>query len=207
MRQRTRTIALAVSLLAAAAYLVSPHPLSTILKGLSVSLLALVALDSERRLLAAALLLSSVGDVLLDLSPRLFVFGLAAFLATHLVYMVLFVRHRSAAQNVAGRYVVLATLLAYGAAFGAWLWPGLGPLRMPVMLYMAALLAMVWTATRAPYRGKWVVAGAFLFLISDSILGANQFRLAIPGHGFLIWAAYYLAQRYLTKGVLAEEGD
>lgn len=207
MRQRTRAIAFVVSALCAAAYLVSPHPLSTVLKGLSVSPLALVALVSGRRLLATALLLSSLGDVLLDLSAQLFVFGLAAFLAAHLVYVVLFVQHRHARHSVAGRYVVLAALLAYGTAFGAWLWPGLGPLRIPVVVYMAAVLAMVWTATRAGYRSNWVVTGALLFLMSDSILGAGKFRMAIPGHGFLVWTAYYLGQVFLASGVLAEEGN
>jgi uncharacterized membrane protein YhhN len=196
-----RTIVLTVSVLAAAAYLISPHPPSTVLKGLSVSLLAVVALASGRKLLATALLLSSLGDVLLDLSARLFVAGLAAFLAAHLVYIVLFVRHRRAAQNEARRYAVLAALLAYGVAFGAWLWPGLGPLRIPVMVYMTAILAMVWTATRAGYRSHWVMAGALLFLLSDSMLGANKFRMAIPGHGFLVWTTYYLGQ-----WLLAEEG-
>jgi uncharacterized membrane protein YhhN len=194
-----RTIVLAFSVLAAVAYLVSPHPVSTVFKGLAVSLLAFVAFGSGRRLLATALLLSSVGDVLLDLRAQLFVFGLAAFLAAHLVYVILFVRHRRAVQGDSGRYMVLVALLAYGAAFGAWLWPGLGPLRIPVMVYMTAILAMVWTATRAGYRSHWVVTGALLFLLSDSILGADRFRLVIPGHGFLVWTSYYLGQRLLAS--------
>jgi len=35
-----------------------------------------------------------VGDVLLDLDPRLFAFGLGAFLLTHITYICLFARNR-----------------------------------------------------------------------------------------------------------------
>jgi len=197
-----RRVALLFSALAAVAFLFSPHPVSTVVKGLSVSLLALVALGSGRRLLASALLLSSAGDVVLDLDARLFVLGLVAFLAAHIVYVALFVRHRRATRSTDGRHAVLVALVVYGLIFGCWLWPGLGDLRMPVVVYMTAILAMVWTATRAGYRGYWVVAGALLFLLSDSILGASRFRVEIPGHSWLTWVTYYAGQR-----LLATEGD
>src|SRR5271165_1924571 len=81
-----------------AAYFVSlewqPFPGSMAIKGASVGLLALMTWRLGARLLALGLAASSVGDVLLDVtSANLFVPGLCAFLAAHLIYTLRFMRH------------------------------------------------------------------------------------------------------------------
>ena len=51
---------------------------------------------------------------------------------------------------------------------------------------------------------RWVLAGAVLFLISDSLLGAGRFKTQIPLRGFLVWTTYYAGQCAITLGVLSE---
>ena len=205
MRFTSRTVAFGLSAAASLAYLVFPawapsYP-QIVLKGLSVTLLALVALQADHRLLGLALLCSSAGDVLLAYGSRFFLGGLAAFLCAHLVYIALFVRR----GPTRGHYAFSVFLLVYGVAFGAWLGPGLGALRIPVFCYIAAIIAMVASAHRANYRTPWVLRGAILFLISDSLLGVNRFKTPIPFGGILVWITYYAGQCSITVGVLSDD--
>ncbi len=75
-----------------------PYPGSIVLKGLSVSTLALVVFrllgSRDGLILAVSLLFSSIGDVLLDVpGEKMFLFGLVSFLVAHLLYIVLFARN------------------------------------------------------------------------------------------------------------------
>ena len=201
-------VALRLSAAASLAYLLvpksAPLPLEVVLKGLSVTLLALVALRAGRWPLALALGLSSAGDVLLACGARFFVPGLAAFLCAHLVYVALFLRRGARPGHALSRFVFPITLLLYGLVFGAWLAPSLGALRLPVFAYIAAILAMVAAAHLANYGNRSVLLGAVLFLLSDSLLGSNRFKTPIPLAGPLIWITYYAAQIAITRGVLSD---
>jgi uncharacterized membrane protein YhhN len=211
MRLTSRAAALGLSASASLAYLLIPSealPIPAIVvKGLSVTLLAMVALRADRRLLGFALLLSSLGDVLLACGRGFFLAGLAAFLCSHLVYIALFVRRRASMAAASGQYGFPALLLVYGVAFGAWLAPSLGGLRMPVFCYIAAIVGMVASASRANYGSRWVFRGAVLFLISDSLLGAGRFKTQIPLGGPLVWITYYAGQCDITLGVLSERRE
>ncbi len=200
MRSRSHTLILGLSAASALAYLLVPPPLSILCKGLSITLLACIAFASAHRLLALALLLSSCGDILLACGNAYFLGGLALFLCAHLVYLALFLRCRGALRTPA----LLVFLLLYGLVFGAWLAPSLGPLRVPVFCYIAAILAMAAAASQAAYPTRWVLLGALLFLVSDSLLGAGRFKSPLPLGGVLVWTTYYAAQCAIALGVLAE---
>jgi uncharacterized membrane protein YhhN len=153
--------------------------------------------------LGTALLLSSIGDVLLDLDPGLFVIGLGAFLTAHVLYTVIFFRNRARPVALSGaRIALLVLVLGYAALFARWLIPGLGALAAPVALYICAITAMVLTAILARFPSHLVVLGAFLFLVSDSVLAVDRFKTAVPMRGFLVWTTYYLAQYSIARGVL-----
>lgn len=121
-------------------------------------------------LVAAALILGSIGDALLELSPDYFVFGLVAFLCGHVVYIVAFLR--TGARRPPPVLIQLGLIL-YAAGFAWWLWPNLGQLQIPVLVYMATLTTMASCSLRI---GPVVATGAALFLLSDSLLAANRFR-------------------------------
>lgn len=98
-----------------------PFAGSAVVKSLAVSPLALMAIsrlrDRDGFLLGGALLLSGVGDLLLGIDPgRLFVFGLAAFLIAHLLYIVLFALNKnqpvvtgSNSEGAVGAVLLLST--------------------------------------------------------------------------------------------------
>jgi len=173
-----------------------PFPGSVAVKGLSIALLAVLALVRGFPLLALALAVSSLGDVLLDIDPKgLFVAGLSAFLTAHIVYTVFFVR-----AWARFRWPVIPVVL-YAAGFSIWLAPRLGPLALPVPLYICVITAMASTAicSRLPL---WVPIGALLFLASDSLLATAKFAGPFPLRDYLVWGTYYAAQFSITAGVL-----
>ena len=182
-----------------------PYPGSVIIKGLSVGPLAVLAFVAGSPLLGAALALSTLGDVLLDLDPvRLFVFGLGSFLVAHLVYISVFIRNRRRTVPFGAPRLLLAGLvLLYSIAVSVWLLPSLGGLIVPVTIYMCTITAMVISAILARFENPWVAVGAILFLISDSLLAVNKFKTPVPYRDFLVWSTYYAGQYGIAIGFLA----
>lgn len=204
---------LAAAFACAVAYLFMPagrnRVARAIVKTVPVALFAVVAmLAGAPVLLVAALVHSAAGDLLLTFArPAVpeddasapdpaFLAGLIAFLAGHVIYVVLFAQTQlSDTRPFALSIGLLMTLAA--AAIGAILFRHAGPLRWPVMAYVAAILAMGLAALTT---GSWLlVAGAVLFMASDAILGIERFVLPAGDErrsftGPAIWALYVAAQ-------------
>jgi uncharacterized membrane protein YhhN len=191
-----------------------PFPGTIALKGLSVSMMAVAAwismeespLQKERRLLTAALALSSLGDILLDMQGK-FVFGLGSFLLAHICYVQLFFSQRKKGQKMGlARTLIAVALLPYSIGFSIYLMPGLGDMGFPVMMYIGVITAMVFSALVWRTPKDWVLIGAILFLISDSVLGASKFRDPVPFRGWIVWSTYYGAQYLIARGALRAFG-
>ena len=144
--------------------------------------------------------MSSVGDMFLALEPRFFLHGLISFLIGHLFYIALFYRHRAEVMT-AGHKGIAVIFALYGIALVGWMYPSLGPMTAPVIVYAAVLLGMGVAARFADFGSPIVFGGALLFIASDSAIAINKFHLPIEGIGYFIWIAYYLAQLAITLGV------
>ncbi len=188
-----------------------PYAGSVIIKQLAIFPLALLALRALRGadglLLGFALAFSGLGDMFLGIEgANLFIYGLGSFLIAHLFYIALFARNlpRPLDQR-AGRKVLIFIQLLYSAAITMWLGPDLGPLAMPVIFYMSAITAMCLTAVLAGFRTPLVVAGAVLFIISDSLIAINKFKMPIDHNDYLVWSTYYFGQLAIAWGFLREK--
>ncbi len=200
----------ALALLAALARLLAPagSALAFAAKPVPVLCLLLLALRHGRgrypRALAAGLLASAAGDVLLDLPGR-FLQGLLAFLVAHLCYATAF--------TLEARRLALARALPFAALVGAvlaGLWPGLGELRLPVAAYAAGFLLSLWRAAAclgATPRGlraeRRALVGALLFAASDSLIGLTRFRGAAAGAELLILPLYWAGQALIAASARA----
>jgi uncharacterized membrane protein YhhN len=206
---------LVVSIACGLAYLITrglpAFPGSVVVKGLSVAALALLAFrtlnDRDGIILGVSLLFSSLGDVFLGLGDdRWFVFGLGSFLIAHLLYIGLFVRHWPTPFAASLKQKLLAVgLIAFSLAMFAWLWPGLGDLKIAVAAYLCALVGMGVTATFARFSGRWIIAGALLFILSDSMIAVCKFKSPVAYSHYLIWATYYIAQLCIALGFIREK--
>jgi uncharacterized membrane protein YhhN len=142
------------------------------------------------------LLLSALGDVLLEAGPRLFLAGLLAFLGAHLAYTAGFVRETRRALVMRAIPFAVWGVLGYLAMRG-----GLGALRVPVIVYLAAICVMMWRAAatvggegRARTHEWLALGGAVLFGLSDTLIGLDRFRAPIAGARVPIILLYWLGQ-------------
>ncbi len=152
-----------------------------------------------KALILAGLLFSLGGDILLMLPKDRFILGLISFLIGHLFYISAFV-------SLGGFNVRLMSLVVYvliGAVMLALLWPGLGKLKAPVIVYLVVILMMGWQAMALwqvdPRAGTFFASvGAALFVISDAVLAFDRFRLSFPAARLVVLSTYFSAQTLIA---------
>ncbi|EON75126.1 hypothetical protein ADIS_4297 [Lunatimonas lonarensis] len=163
-----------------------------------------------RKSVAAGLVFSIAGDSLL-LFSNLFLYGLGAFLMTHICYIIAFKLTQNHGFNplkVNFVQTFLFNLPIYiAAAFVYFLIrKNLQDLQVPVVIYIMAIVMMTTMARerfgRTNAASFWqVFLGAVLFLVSDSILALNRFYQPIEDAGVLIMGTYTMAQLLIVMGV------
>lgn len=177
-----------------------------IFKPLTVSFIIAIALQSQpsvyKYMIVAGLLFSLAGDIFLMLPRERFISGLISFLIAHLFYIGAFTFDGARGMSLLTAFA----LLVYGGLMLRLLFPHLGKMKIPVVVYMLVILLMVWQATN-----RWIntsgiesllaFAGACLFAASDSILALNRFRRPFPSAQFLILTTYFAAQWLIALSV------
>lgn len=154
-------------------------PLTTLL----ILALAVAGTAGTYRLaLTVALALSLAGDIALMFTATRhgsswFLAGLASFLLAHLAFVAAFLQGVGAVALPGW----LVLIVAWGLAMLWALLPRAGAMKLPVLLYCMVLAAMVFAAAaRVEAFGtpgaQRALAGAVLFMLSDSLLGWRRFR-------------------------------
>jgi uncharacterized membrane protein YhhN len=155
--------------------------------------------DAYGAALAAGLVLSAFGDILLEVRGR-FVAGLGTFLCAHVAYTAAFLRDERRWRG--GRAVPFAVWLL--AAF-AWIRPGLGDMTIPVVVYMCAIGTMLWrvAARVGDHPGATAaLTGAILFGLSDTLIAIDRFRAPIPGAPYAIILLYWAGQAGIAASAM-----
>jgi alkenylglycerophosphocholine hydrolase len=144
----------------------------------------------------AGLLASLVGDIVLELGPTFFLPGLVAFLIAHLFYIGAYLAPPSALAPARALPVAL-----YGVLIYSHLLPHLDPMRAPVLVYTLVICTMLWrAAARVGATGSArleevaALAGAVLFVASDTVLAERKFVGEFPGSRYLVIVLYWLGQ-------------
>lgn len=157
-----------------------------------------------RLLIAAGLVFSLIGDVLLMLPRERFVGGLVAFLVAHLLYIRAFTL-----DELRVTWWIVLPLAAYAVVLLRILLPHVERrLKAPVVVYALVLLAMAWAAAERCaagwHGGGLAAAGAALFVASDSALAINRFARQFRGADVAVLGTYYAAQTLiaLSAGIL-----
>ena len=150
---------------------------------------------SYKNLILAGLVFSLFGDVFLMLPKDRFVAGLASFLMAHLLYIFAF----SSQSGFHFSWWILLPLLIVAVAIFNILRQGLGKLKIPVIMYMMAIIIMAWQALEwwnFSYETRAIFAsiGAILFVFSDSVLAIDRFSKPFKSAKALILLTYYSAQ-------------
>jgi len=162
------------------------------------------------KIIASGLLFGCLGDTFLLFQDQ-FVLGLASFLVGHLLYIFAFMKQTSPRQLAKHKgYILVAGILAtYSYYLFTVLKPSLGPLKIPVVLYIIVIALMaIFAFTRKHNVSFWsfliTFIAAILFMISDSILALNKFVAYIANSGLMIMSTYILAQYGITFGTIID---
>ena len=182
--------------------------LRTVVKTSAVAALAVLAyLDDGSVLLAVALSFCALGDAFLAGDPKRWLpFGLGAFLIGHLIYIPLFLEQGGAPP--AWFWPAAAGIGAVAGLMLRALWGSLGKLRIPVVIYVLAIVGMVVSSLLLPERAWPTTAGALAFMASDAILSFDLFKSSkLFGSGRLtawaVWFLYWGGQAAITHGMLS----
>ncbi|MEN8234033.1 MAG: lysoplasmalogenase [Actinomycetota bacterium] len=154
-----------------------------------------------RRLVALGLLFGAIGD---------FEFGsfeltLAAFLVSHLIYIVAFTGVSRAAKPL-----LAIPYLAIGIGLTISLSESAGDLLIPVAIYALVISVMGWRAAALVGECDAAVSypfavGAALFILSDALLAINRFHGDLPAADWLIMVPYLAAQGLIALGAVRHQ--
>jgi uncharacterized membrane protein YhhN len=176
------------------------------------------SVNSEGRsvVILLAILFSFLGDSFLLYGSKelYFMLGLGSFLVAHVFYIFSFRQSRAEGsddqlQTVRKARMAFPVILA-ATGLVIVLYPRLGALRLPVVLYAGVLMFMVLNALfryeRTSSQSFWMVsAGAVLFMISDSVLAINKFLEPVSNAGFAIMLTYLSAQYLIVEGLIKHD--
>lgn len=160
-----------------------------------------------------ALALSLVGDILLMLNPRYFMFGGTAFLLAHVAYLIGF---NQTPSPFSISVMVVAVLVGFSAAnVFKRIRPGI--MRVPrgkrfltaLSLYGISLTLMLLSAMLTLFRADWLLmpavlvsTGAVLFYTSDTMLVYDRFVRRFDRAQSYVHLTYHLAQFALITGAI-----
>ncbi|NVK09036.1 MAG: lysoplasmalogenase [Tenacibaculum sp.] len=183
-----------------------------IFKPLLMTSLAVVYLVSVKKpsfWLLSALFFSFWGDVFLLDKANFFVFGLASFLAAHVVYIKIttsFLYKDSAVRILTS---AIPFVLLFVGLLGL-IYNSLGDMLLPVIVYGVAI-STFGTAALLNYRQQkttantWLLLGAILFIASDSLIALNNFYMPKPLFNIAIIVLYIVSQYLIVKAIIAKE--
>ncbi len=156
-----------------------------------------------------ALIFSWLGDVLLllqDDNSIFFLLGLSAFLVAHIFY-IFFFHFMRLKENVKSRWWLMLIVVIYYVLLISLLSPYLGDMKLPVRIYAVVISFMFMLALHMLFiknkeAGLWLMTGALLFVLSDSVLAINKFYQSFEAAGVVVMTTYGLAQLFITEGAI-----
>ncbi len=166
-----------------------------------------------RQTFLAGLVFATLGDVLMMFSggqynTLFFLLGLGAFLGTHICYLGGFLSEVNWRNGYLRKMPVwIVPFLLFVLALLYWLWPGIPVgMRLPVAVYALVISAMALSALNL--RGivtarmlASVLAGALLFMCSDTLIAVMKFGHPFPGARLTIMSTYLIGQWLIIRGV------
>lgn len=179
----------------------------------------LVMSPKRSTLFITALVCCWIGDVLLifvQASELFFIGGLVSFLIGHVIYIFCY-RQLQASNNSnellgSQKFRFSFPIILAGTGLVVILYPSLGVLKIPVMIYALAITLMTLNALFRYGRTSmksfiFIFFGAILFMTSDSILAINKFKEPFALAGTLIIITYCAAQFFIVEGAIHHQNN
>jgi len=158
-----------------------------------------------------ALAFSFLGDVLLLDKENMFLFGIASFLMTQLIYIKL-ILSKTGRSDLKLKVFAVVPFLVYIVILLSLLKDNLGDYLVPVIVYGIAISVFGMTSLHFYLQKKSKVSllmltGAVLFILSDSMIALNKFYKVHEYYPVAIMLTYALAQYLILRSVVGSEKE
>lgn len=156
-----------------------------------------------------ALFFSFAGDVLLLDKHNLFLFGIAAFLITQILYVYI-ISKGLGKSTWKEKILAFIPFILFFVVLIKILYPGLQDFLIPVLVYGAAIsvlgsISLLNYLVRKDTVSLCLIAGAVLFILSDSMIALNKFHQALSYYPVAIMITYIIAQYLIAVFMLRSE--
>lgn len=159
----------------------------------------------------AALFFSLWGDLFLLLKPGFFMFGLVAFLITHILYIKIAAGYLKEISFIKIITASIPFILVFGGVV-FFISERLEEMLLPVIVY-GVVICSFGTLTLVNYlqekstENLWFLLGAIFFILSDSLLAINKFYEAREMYGISVMITYILAQFLICKALIGKSNS
>ena len=170
-----------------------------------ISLMAiyLTSVKNKNYWFLAALFFSFLGDVFLLDNNDMFLFGIAAFLITQLLYIKIIIGY----LNNSSKSQKLQAILPFAIYFVLLIYlliDNLGEYLIPVLVYgltisVFGIVSLLNYIINKSQTSKLLLFGVFLFIASDSMIAFDRFYESKGFYSVLIMITYILAQYLICK--------
>ncbi len=174
----------------------------------SLALLYIVSVKKPSFLFISALFFSFWGDVLLLFPEKYFVLGLVSFLLTHLIFIKII---RGFISQLDSKSIIKSAIffIVYFGGIIFLILNNLKELLIPVIIYGLVISAFGTFALINYKKSKttenlWLLIGALIFILSDSIIAINKFYSNNTLLESLIMITYIVAQYLICKAMIAK---
>ncbi|WP_299620205.1 lysoplasmalogenase [uncultured Tenacibaculum sp.] len=173
-----------------------------------LAVLYLVSVSKPNFWFISALFFAFWGDVLLLFPEDYFVLGLVSFLITHLIYIKMIVKYLPKIKTTT-KLISLGIFLLYFSGIIYVIMDNLKELFIPVIVY-GLIISTFGTVSLLNYiknkatENLWLLIGALIFILSDSVLALYKFYSPEPILLPVIMITYITAQFYICKAIIAK---
>ena len=175
-----------------------------------ISLMAiyLTSVKNKNYWFLAALFFSFLGDVFLLDNNDMFLFGIAAFLITQLLYIKIIIGY----LNNSSKSQKLQAILPFAIYFILLIYlliDNLGEYLIPVLVYgltisVFGIVSLLNYIINKSQTSKILLFGAFLFIASDSMIAFDRFYESKGIYSVLIMITYILAQYLICRYMISK---
>lgn len=170
-------------------------------------------LNLFRKLVLFALLFCWIGDVSLEFDKMdeiFFLAGLFSFLIGLIFYTLSFIEPLQKRVFLRSNPWLIIPFLIYGIIIMWILFPDLGNMALPVIVYASVIIFLVITSLNrfgnvSKKSFRLVFTGTLVFAFSNTFIAINKFTLQFILADLVIISTYVLAQYLIIEGCIEQE--
>lgn len=178
---------------------------------ISLAVIYLVSVKKPSFWYISALFFSFWGDTFLLFKDEFFLFGLASFLISHILYIKISSHFLKKINFLKIIKASIPFVIAFGIVFFI-IKDNLGEMFIPVIFY-GVIISAFGTVTLLNYiqekstENLWLFLGAIIFIVSDSLLAVNKFYESREIYGLFIMITYIVAQYLICKAMIVKDSS